>query len=117
MVAYAIMTHMKRLSIYLTDEQWQELSRRAQGGKTVAELVRSALDWHLAITGYADETLAKLQEIHPAMTPLQLVVWLAFRWRVDYEGKSHHNGNGQVIALLEEILSILKGGQHDTDNG
>jgi hypothetical protein len=101
---------MKKLHTYLTDEQHQELTARArESGRTVADLIRQALDWYLSLTDYSQETMDMLQEVHPEMTPFQIVTWLQFRWRLEHEGKDHRNGNGQVIAMLEEILTILRG--------
>lgn len=105
---------MKRLHTYLTDDQHQELTGRAQAtGRTVADIIRHALDWYLGVTSYTGETMATLEGIHPEMTPPRIIEWLMFRWRLSHEGKDHKNGNGngEVIAMLEEILSILKGGR------
>lgn len=108
---------MKRLHTYLTDEQHGALTAQAvDSGKTVAELIRQSLDWYLSLTDYSQETMAMLQATHPEMTPHQIMTWLGFRWRLRHEGKEHDNGNGEVIAMLEEILAILRG-QHDTDHG
>jgi hypothetical protein len=110
---------MKRLHTYLTDAQHQELTDRAQeSGQTVAELIREALDWYLSLTDYSQETMDMLLAVHPEMTPHQIVTWLMFRWRLSHEGKDYRNGDGsnQVIKMLEEVLTILRG-THDTDHG
>jgi predicted DNA-binding protein len=111
---------MKRINFWVTEDQAEFLTEWAKAtGKTQSDYVRSALDHYKAATGYIDEMDEIAAEVHPWMTYEQFVGWLQFRYRLTYEGKDHKNGNGngQVIALLEEILTILKGGQHDTDHG
>lgn len=115
------MTHkrrvgVKRLHTYLTDDQHEELTYRSQvTGKTVADIIRHSLDWYLSVTSYTDETMEMLERKHPEMTPERIIEWLMFRWRLDEEGKSRKNGNDRVVAMLQEILEILKRNEHAND--
>jgi predicted DNA-binding protein len=111
--------NMKRTNIYLTDEQHNRLTGLAlTKGTSAADITRRAIDWYLDVTGYTHETMDMLERIHPEMTPERIVEWLMFRWRLSHEGKDYRNGDGsnQVIKMLEEVLTILRG-THDTDHG
>jgi hypothetical protein len=108
---------MIRTNVYITEEQHEYLNELAKlSGKTVSDYIREAIDRHRATSTYIAEMPEIAEEVHPWMTYEQFVGWLQFRYRLTYEGKDHKNGNGngQVIALLEEILSILRGTYDNT---
>jgi hypothetical protein len=97
---------MKRTTIWLSDEQQEQLNQLAASrGVSFSETLRRAIDWYLSTTVYLQDTDEMLEELHPDMTPEQLVGWLKFRWRLRYEGKEK-NGNSESI--LQEILEIAR---------
>lgn len=103
---------MKRLHTYLTDEQHEYLTGLSEStGKTVADFVRMAVDRMKAQTGYIYDTIEMAEEVHPEMTYDQFIGWLQFRWRLRHEGKEY-NGHAEVLAKLDEIMEMIKGGNH-----
>lgn len=91
----------------MSEDGYGRLSQFANHrGIKFSEALRRAVDWYLSTTVYLQETDEMLEEIHPDMTREQIVGWLKFKWRIHHEGKE--NGNSQMIAMLEEILGILR---------
>lgn len=108
---------LHRTNIYLTDSQYEYLIEHAEDkGVSVSHIIRQALDWHLTIQSLDDNPqVQEIKEQFPWMTTEGVLTHLVGWWR---EGKDYRNGNGngQVIEMLEEILTILRG-THDTDHG
>ncbi len=108
---------MIRTNIYVTEDQHEYLAEQAKAtGKTASDIVRSAIDRMRAQTVYISDTIEMAEEVHPDFTYEQFQAWLLFRWRLKYEGKDYRNGNGEVKAMFEEILTILRG-NHDNSHG
>lgn len=106
---------MKRTTVWLSEAQNEQLSQFARSrGIKFSEALRRAIDWYLSTTVYLQDTDEILEEVHPDMTPEQLVGWLKFRWRLRHEGKEK-NGNGEIIAMLQEVLDLLRGNDAPDD--
>lgn len=101
---------MKRTTVFMSDEMVNFIKAYSDERQMQqADVIRTALEWFKGLTFYTRETMSMLQDVHPEMTPEQIVNWLVFMWRVKHEGKDKKGDKlDALLSMVTEIRDLLK---------